>query len=161
MEGVGFGFLVPVFFVVTGIEFDLDSLLSGGRTLLLLPVFLVLFLVVRGGPIWFLAPRDLDRRDRAGSSSTAPRRCRSSSRSRPSAWTTTSCRPATGGARRRRHGLRPRLPAARAEAAGAGGGGWGGAARRGGQGVRDVVTPPPAIAGVPAARVPWPMTGSR
>ncbi|MCM1946566.1 cation:proton antiporter [Streptomyces hydrogenans] len=64
VEGVGFGFLVPVFFVVTGIEFDLDSLLSGGRTLLLLPVFLALFLVVRGGPMWFLAPRDLDRTDR-------------------------------------------------------------------------------------------------
>ncbi|MFJ3095909.1 cation:proton antiporter [Streptomyces hydrogenans] len=64
VEGVGFGFLVPVFFVVTGIEFDLDSLLSGGRELLLLPVFLVLFLVVRGGPMWLLAPRDLDRTDR-------------------------------------------------------------------------------------------------
>ncbi|MFE4661923.1 cation:proton antiporter [Streptomyces hydrogenans] len=64
VEGVGFGFLVPVFFVVTGIEFDLDSLLSGGRTLLLLPVFLALFLVVRGGPMWLLAPRDLDRTDR-------------------------------------------------------------------------------------------------
>ncbi|MDV9188634.1 cation:proton antiporter [Streptomyces sp. SR27] len=66
VEAVGFGFLVPVFFVVTGIEFDLDSLLDGGRTLLLLPVFLLLFLVVRGGPIWFLAPRDLDRKDRGG-----------------------------------------------------------------------------------------------
>ncbi|MER6097000.1 cation:proton antiporter [Streptomyces sp. NPDC001728] len=66
VEAVGFGFLVPVFFVVTGIEFDLDSLLDGGRTLLLLPVFLLLFLVVRGGPIWFLAPRDLDREDRGG-----------------------------------------------------------------------------------------------
>ncbi|MFH9722234.1 cation:proton antiporter [Streptomyces sp. NPDC017254] len=66
IEGVGFGFLVPVFFVVTGIEFDLASLLDGGRTLLLLPVFLLLFLVVRGGPIWFLAPRDLDRKDRGG-----------------------------------------------------------------------------------------------
>ncbi|WP_435057204.1 cation:proton antiporter [Streptomyces sp. bgisy060] len=66
VEGVGFGFLVPVFFVVTGIEFDLDSLLHGGRVLILLPVFLLLFLVVRGAPIWFLAPRDLDRRDRSG-----------------------------------------------------------------------------------------------
>ncbi|MFF9144195.1 cation:proton antiporter [Streptomyces sp. NPDC014861] len=65
VEAVGFGFLVPVFFVVTGIEFDLDSLLSGSRALLLLPVFVLLFLVVRGGPIWFLAPRDLDRKDRA------------------------------------------------------------------------------------------------
>ncbi|MFI8911810.1 cation:proton antiporter [Streptomyces sp. NPDC053513] len=66
VEAVGFGFLVPVFFVVTGVEFDLDSLLGGGGTLLLLPVFLVLFLVVRGGPIGFLAPRDLGREDRRG-----------------------------------------------------------------------------------------------
>ncbi|MFJ2787024.1 MULTISPECIES: cation:proton antiporter [unclassified Streptomyces] len=66
VEAVGFGFLVPVFFVVTGIEFDLGSLLDGGRSLLLLPVFLLLFLVVRGGPIWFLAPRDLGLKDRGG-----------------------------------------------------------------------------------------------
>ncbi|MEU8518030.1 cation:proton antiporter [Streptomyces sp. NPDC048577] len=66
VEAVGFGFLVPVFFVVTGIEFDLDSLLDGGRTLLLLPLFLLLFLAVRGGPLWFLAPRDFARADRAG-----------------------------------------------------------------------------------------------
>ncbi|MFC8272437.1 cation:proton antiporter [Streptomyces sp. NPDC057271] len=65
VEAVGFGFLVPVFFVVTGIEFDLDSLLDGGRTLLLLPVFLLLFVVVRGGPVWFLAPGDLGRGDRS------------------------------------------------------------------------------------------------
>ncbi|MCB5169281.1 cation:proton antiporter [Streptomyces bambusae] len=64
VEAMGFGFLVPLFFVVTGIEFDLDSLLDGGRTLLLLPLFLLLFLVVRGLPMWLLAPRDLGRRDR-------------------------------------------------------------------------------------------------
>ncbi|MFF1683768.1 cation:proton antiporter [Streptomyces sp. NPDC058254] len=64
IESMGFGFLVPVFFVVTGIEFDLKALLSGGRTLLLLPVFLVLFLLVRGLPVYALAPRDLGRGDR-------------------------------------------------------------------------------------------------
>ncbi|MFG2618125.1 cation:proton antiporter [Streptomyces sp. NPDC048507] len=64
VEAVGFGFLVPLFFVVTGIEFDLDALLAGGRTLLMLPVFLLLFLFVRGLPIWLLAPRDLVGPDR-------------------------------------------------------------------------------------------------
>ncbi|WP_328303759.1 cation:proton antiporter [Streptomyces sp. NBC_00435] len=64
VEAMGFGFLVPLFFVVTGIEFDLDALLGGGWVLLLLPVFLLLFLVVRGLPMWLLAPRDLGRRDR-------------------------------------------------------------------------------------------------
>lgn len=65
VEAIGFGFLVPLFFVVTGIEFDLAALLGGGGVLLLLPVFLVLFLVVRGLPMWLLAPRDLGRRDRS------------------------------------------------------------------------------------------------
>ncbi|MGY0024148.1 cation:proton antiporter [Streptomyces sp. cg35] len=64
VEAMGFGFLVPIFFVVTGIEFDLKALLEGGRALLLLPVFLVLFLVVRGLPVYVLAPRDLAARDR-------------------------------------------------------------------------------------------------
>ncbi|MGD6749196.1 cation:proton antiporter [Streptomyces sp. BH105] len=59
IEGLGFGFLVPLFFIVTGIQFDLSSLLEGGRPLVLLPVFLVLFLLVRGGPVYALAPRDL------------------------------------------------------------------------------------------------------
>ncbi|MCI3276658.1 cation:proton antiporter [Streptomyces cylindrosporus] len=64
VEAMGFGFLVPVFFVVTGIEFDLDALLSGGRALLLLPVFLLLFVLIRGLPVYVLAPPDLVRRDR-------------------------------------------------------------------------------------------------
>ncbi|GAA4681963.1 cation:proton antiporter [Streptomyces chumphonensis] len=59
VEAMGFGFLVPLFFVVTGIEFDLDALLSGGRALLLVPTFLLLFLVVRGLPVLWAAPRDL------------------------------------------------------------------------------------------------------
>ncbi|MFG2497739.1 cation:proton antiporter [Streptomyces sp. NPDC048441] len=64
VEAMGFGFLVPLFFIVTGINFDLASLLDGGRALLLLPVFLLLFLVVRGLPVHALAPRDLNSSDR-------------------------------------------------------------------------------------------------
>jgi Kef-type K+ transport system membrane component KefB len=48
LEAVGFGFFVPVFFINTGITFDLDALLSSSQALLMLPVFLVLLLVVRG-----------------------------------------------------------------------------------------------------------------
>lgn len=65
VEALGFGFLVPLFYVVTGIEFDLRALLDGGHALVLLPVFLLLFLLVRGAPVQLLAPRDLGRRDRA------------------------------------------------------------------------------------------------
>ncbi|MCX3058835.1 cation:proton antiporter [Streptomyces beihaiensis] len=59
VEAMGFGFLVPLFYIVTGIQFDLKALLEGGRSLFLLPVFLVLFLAVRGLPAYALAPRDL------------------------------------------------------------------------------------------------------
>jgi Kef-type K+ transport system membrane component KefB len=47
LEGIGFGFLVPVYFVVTGMNFDLDSLLTlDGVGLAAL--FLVLLVVTRG-----------------------------------------------------------------------------------------------------------------
>ncbi|WP_406093493.1 cation:proton antiporter [Kitasatospora purpeofusca] len=64
LEGIGFGFLVPVFFVVSGMNFDLDALLDDPGTLLLVPVFLVLLLAVRGLPAALLAPAGLGRRDR-------------------------------------------------------------------------------------------------
>jgi Kef-type K+ transport system membrane component KefB len=54
LEGVGFGFLIPIYFVVTGMNFDLDSLLSA-TGLALAALFLTLFLVVRGTSalLWF------------------------------------------------------------------------------------------------------------
>ncbi|MEU5140033.1 cation:proton antiporter [Streptomyces sp. NPDC021139] len=65
VEAMGFGFLVPLFYVVTGIEFDLDALLHDPGALLLVPGFLLLFLLVHGVPVYVVAPRDLDRGDRA------------------------------------------------------------------------------------------------
>jgi Kef-type K+ transport system membrane component KefB len=50
LEAVAFGFLVPIFFINTGITFDLKALVTDPRALLLLPIFLVLFLIVRGIP---------------------------------------------------------------------------------------------------------------
>ncbi|WP_210508267.1 cation:proton antiporter [Naasia sp. SYSU D00057] len=50
LEAVGFGFLVPIFFINTGVTFPLGSLLEDVRALLLVPLFLVLMLVVRGLP---------------------------------------------------------------------------------------------------------------
>jgi Kef-type K+ transport system membrane component KefB len=46
LEGIGFGFLIPVYFVVTGMTFDLDSLLTP-TGLALAALFLVLLLVIR------------------------------------------------------------------------------------------------------------------
>ncbi len=56
LEAVGFGFLVPVFFINTGVTFDLDALLSNPATLAMVPVFLLLFLAVRGLPSTLTAP---------------------------------------------------------------------------------------------------------
>ncbi|MGD8166337.1 cation:proton antiporter [Herbiconiux sp. P16] len=64
LEAVAFGFLVPIFFVYTGVTFDLTSLLTSPNALLLLPVFLLLFLLVRGLPGLLAAPPGASGNDR-------------------------------------------------------------------------------------------------
>jgi Kef-type K+ transport system membrane component KefB len=63
LEGIGFGFLIPIYFVTTGMNFDLDSFLSA-KGLALAALFLALLLGVRGvsAVLWL---RDLDSRDTA------------------------------------------------------------------------------------------------
>ena len=50
LEGLGFGFLIPVFFVTSGLTFDLNQLTDHPATLLRVPLFLALLLLVRGVP---------------------------------------------------------------------------------------------------------------
>ena len=50
LEAIGFGFLIPVFFVSTGAGLDITSLFRSTRAIVLVPVFLVALLVVRGLP---------------------------------------------------------------------------------------------------------------
>jgi Kef-type K+ transport system membrane component KefB len=64
LDGIGFGFLIPIFFVTTGLRFDLHALLSSRLALLQLPMFLALFFIVRGLPALWLARHDLDLRSR-------------------------------------------------------------------------------------------------
>jgi Kef-type K+ transport system membrane component KefB len=65
LTAIGYGFFIPFFFIVSGIEFDLDALLSSAETLYKLPLFLALFFVVRGVPALALYRGVLaDRRDR-------------------------------------------------------------------------------------------------
>jgi Kef-type K+ transport system membrane component KefB len=60
---IGYGLLIPVFFITTGLDFDLDGLLTPvGLTLA--AVFLGLFLVTRGTAA-LLAARELGRRHTA------------------------------------------------------------------------------------------------
>jgi Kef-type K+ transport system membrane component KefB len=56
VEALGYGFLVPIFFIYTGVTFDLEALFASGRTLVLVPIFLLLLLVVRGIPSMLAAP---------------------------------------------------------------------------------------------------------
>jgi len=50
IEGLGFGFLIPVFFVTSGIQFNLGALFADAGTVLRVPIFLAALLVVRGLP---------------------------------------------------------------------------------------------------------------
>jgi Kef-type K+ transport system membrane component KefB len=63
LEAIGFGFLVPIFFIVSGMTFDLDALTSSTSTIIRLPIFLGLFFVVRGVPAFVLYRRDLPTSD--------------------------------------------------------------------------------------------------
>jgi Kef-type K+ transport system membrane component KefB len=50
LEAVGYGVFVPVFFVATGVKFELNALFASGTNLALVPIFLGSLLVVRGVP---------------------------------------------------------------------------------------------------------------
>jgi Kef-type K+ transport system membrane component KefB len=50
LEAMGFGFFIPVFFVASGVRFDLDALTASASNLLMVPVFLAALLAVRGLP---------------------------------------------------------------------------------------------------------------
>ena len=50
LDAIGFGFLIPVFFVVTGAQFNVDALFSQTSALELVPLLVVSILIVRGAP---------------------------------------------------------------------------------------------------------------
>jgi Kef-type K+ transport system membrane component KefB len=56
LEAVGFGIFIPIFFVTSGIRFDLAALLAHPSTIVLVPVFLVALLVIRGVPAVLYRP---------------------------------------------------------------------------------------------------------
>jgi flagellin-like protein len=65
LSSVAFGVFVPFFFVVSGMNFDVDSFIDKPITLLRVPIFLLLFLVIRGVPVLLLYRRDVPRWDLA------------------------------------------------------------------------------------------------
>ncbi len=50
LEAVGYGVFIPVFFVASGLRFDLGALFSSADTVARVPVFLAALLIVRGLP---------------------------------------------------------------------------------------------------------------
>jgi Kef-type K+ transport system membrane component KefB len=52
LEAIGFGFLIPIFFIESGINFDLHALIHMPKVLLLVPMFTLIFLFTRGLPTW-------------------------------------------------------------------------------------------------------------
>ncbi|MCD0442751.1 cation:proton antiporter [Glycomyces sp. A-F 0318] len=64
LDGIGFGAVVPLFFVYTGVAFDLDALVSSPVALALIPVFLAAFALVRGAVTFAVAARALERAPR-------------------------------------------------------------------------------------------------
>jgi Kef-type K+ transport system membrane component KefB len=50
MEAVGFGFLIPFFFIISGMNLDIDALFASFSAALKLPLFFLLMLIVRGVP---------------------------------------------------------------------------------------------------------------
>lgn len=54
LDAIGYGFLVPIFFVVSGVQFDLHLLLTDASAWARLAMFLVLMLIVRGTPVALL-----------------------------------------------------------------------------------------------------------
>jgi Kef-type K+ transport system membrane component KefB len=63
LEAIGFGFLIPIFFVVSGVTFDLHSLFHNPSAALRIPLYLLLLLVVRGAPSLFVYRKLLPKRE--------------------------------------------------------------------------------------------------
>jgi Kef-type K+ transport system membrane component KefB len=51
LEAIGFGVFVPVFFVTSGVRFDLEALTGSATALASIPAFLAALLLVRGVPM--------------------------------------------------------------------------------------------------------------
>ncbi len=50
LEGIGFGFLIPIFFITTGVGYPLRALLASPAAIAVVPLFLAALLLVRGVP---------------------------------------------------------------------------------------------------------------
>ncbi len=56
LEAAGFGIFIPVFFVTTGLHFDVNALFSSVSTVVRIPLFLLAILIARGVPALLYIP---------------------------------------------------------------------------------------------------------
>jgi Kef-type K+ transport system membrane component KefB len=56
LEAAGFGIFIPVFFVTTGLHFDVNALFASLSTVVRIPLFLLALLIVRGVPALLYSP---------------------------------------------------------------------------------------------------------
>lgn len=56
LDAIGYGFVVPVFFVTSGVRFDVGALFASASTLAQVPLFLLALVLVRGVPSALYGP---------------------------------------------------------------------------------------------------------
>jgi len=64
LTAIGYGFFIPFFFITSGMKFDLDTLTASVGAMLKLPLFVGMFLLVRGVPAMLLYRQIMSLRDR-------------------------------------------------------------------------------------------------
>ena len=65
IDGIAFGFFVPVFFIVSGANLDIRAVIAKPSAMLLIPAFFALMVLARGLPVLLLYRRVLDTRERS------------------------------------------------------------------------------------------------
>ncbi len=68
IEAIGYGFLVPIFFVTSGMQVDLDALLDSPKHMILVPVFVLVMLLIRARPSYLCFKGMFQGRQRAAGS---------------------------------------------------------------------------------------------
>src|SRR5207244_3757444 len=59
LDGIGSAFMVPIFFVTSGVRLDVAALFSDPLVLMMVPVYALLMLAARGAPALLLYRTDL------------------------------------------------------------------------------------------------------
>ncbi|KLD61134.1 hypothetical protein WP50_04780 [Lactiplantibacillus plantarum] len=71
LDAIGYGFFIPIFFITTGVDLNLRTLLTSGKTLLLIPLFFLAYMVAKIGGYWVLKLRFKQANALAGTALTA------------------------------------------------------------------------------------------